>query len=302
MRRRAALSTIVLSAALGEAALFGCGSDPEEAPSVDGGDASIDRAGDEGPGSATADAAGDGATHDTGAPTDGSASDVSDAGDASDVDDAGADADAKADAGPPVCATLTLGSLRTILPAQGDTTGATVAYDGCAKTATASGGVTGGWSLDISQLASFYRVSRTGWHTTLSPELPAKTSVGKTAPLQLVGTAVTGYDATKAHVVLSIAGPSDDCTKNGNTVALVGHPEAVVHYVDATGKDVGAATNADGLVWITNVDPAAGSLATLSIAPAVAGCFLTPFGVSPFTERVPLVTDTVTAVTMVIRK
>ena len=59
--------------------------------------------------------------------------------------------------------------------------------------------------------------------------------------------------------------------------------------------------NVDGLVWITNVDPSAGAFATVAISPAVPGCSLRS-AAGPATGRLPLVADTVTAVTRDIGK
>jgi hypothetical protein len=271
-----------------------CGSDDADGPAfIDAhGDASAT------PYDASAGGDGSGTMHDGAIGTQDSASDAR--------TDAGLDAqsDAPSDAGGDAgwtCSTTTLGSLRTIFPQQGDCTGATVEYTGCTKTSTATGGVNGSWGLNIAQESSFYRVSKAGWRTTLSAEIPAGVSAGATAGLQLVGSDLTGYDATKAHVLLTMTPPTGGCTKNGNTVSLVGHPEAVIHYVSLSGADVGSSTNTDGIVWITNIDASLGARATFTLTPAVAGCNLAGGG-GPSTGRVPLFADTVSAVTMGISK
>ncbi|MBS2018397.1 MAG: hypothetical protein JST00_36365 [Deltaproteobacteria bacterium] len=205
--------------------------------------------------------------------------------------DSGTDASSDASDGGATCGTAAMGILVSIFPSGTPTAGATVAYQGCAATTTAAGGPPASWSLQVSTTPSYFRISLAGQRTTLSAEVnPAVLGAGA-IPLQSMGTTLTGYDATKAHVLVSIGAASGACTKNGNTVSLPGHPEATVRYVSASGADVGASTDNAGLAWITDIVPGASPLVAPTVTPAVAGCTLnTTFS----TGKVPLVVDTVT--------
>lgn len=202
------------------------------------------------------------------------------------------DAFVAADA-PMACSTPAMGFALGIFPSGAATSGATITYVGCSATATASAGVPATWSMNVNPVASYFRLTRSGFRASNSAEInPVLFSVSANIPLQLVGTSLAPYDATRAHLLVSIGAATAPCTKAGNTVTLPGHPEATRTYINASGAALGGSTTGtDGLAWFTGIVPAAGEIATPVLTSGMGGCthrFTTDTG------RVPLIVDTVT--------
>lgn len=198
------------------------------------------------------------------------------------------------------CATAAMGLALGLFPSGGATSGATVAYVGCSATTTATG-TPAMWNLMVSQQASYFRLTHTGFRTSLSAEInPVVFSAGATLPLQLISTGLAPYDAGKAHLLVSIGTAVAPCTKAGNTVSLPGHPEAVVSYINAAGASTGGtSTSNDGLVWITGIVPGLNPVGTPTLTSGVAGCTpRTTFS----TGNVNLVVDAVTVLNAEMRQ
>jgi len=193
-----------------------------------------------------------------------------------DASDAGPTADA-ADAGP--CGRTGMGTLVTLFPAGTSATGAKVSYDICSgalATTPAIPGYSAPWAVPVSQAPSVFRSTFPGFRTSLSAEIdPVVFSVSSTrVPLQLVSdSALTGFDASKAHIVIALS-ESDPCPRSGGTAAVPGHPEAVVRYPSAAGVDSGdTSTDASGLIWIYGITPGAPVKPTIAHA---GGCVAKP--------------------------
>ena len=233
----------------------------------------------------------DGGTTSDSAPPDASAPDSSkpDTG----APDAATDAPSEGGA---TCGTMASGLAVTVFPSGGDASGATISYEGCAGTTTSVAGAQfATWSLMVSTTPSYFRLTKTGFHTSLSAEInPAVFAQPGALPLQLIGTAqLAGYDATKAHMIVSVGAVKNACTKDGNTVSLPGHPEAVVTYVNKNGVDVGASMSIDGLAWITGIVPGASPLVEPTVVSAVGGCTLSK---TYSTGKAPTIVDTVSLI------
>ncbi|MFO0666805.1 MAG: hypothetical protein U0174_22835 [Polyangiaceae bacterium] len=200
-------------------------------------------------------------------------------------------ADAAVDSGPLACDTPLSGQLVSVFPSGGNVTGATVSYDGCGGSTTVSAPPS--FTLNVSKGASVLRAKLAGFHTSLSAELnPVVLSLPQIPPipLQLVDDSVlAGYNAQKAHLVVSINAASGNCTKAGNTVSVPGHAEAVVTYINNDGSDAGGASMvASGLAWITNINPGA---TVTPVITAAGGCKV---NTTYTTGAVRLEADTVT--------
>ncbi len=198
------------------------------------------------------------------------------------------------------CATAAMGLALGLFPSGGATSGATVGYVGCGATTTATG-TPAMWNLMVSQQASYFRLTHTGFRTSLSAEInPVVFSAGATLPLQLVSTGLTPYDAGKAHLLVSIGTAVTPCTKAGNTVSLPGHPEAVVSYINAAGASTGGtSTSNDGLAWLTGIVPGLNPIGTPTLTSGVSGCTpRTTFS----TGNVNLVVDAVTVLNAEMRQ
>lgn len=223
-----------------------------------------------------------------------SAPDATTDGAAPDAADGGAEAAADGGGeGGASCSGNAAGILVSIFPSAGDVTGATVRYQACSGTGTATGGPPAQWSAQVAATPSWFRIDKAGFHPTNSAEInPIVFGVAQPLPLQLMGTSVLPrFDASKAHVVVSIGAANGACTKDGNTVALPGHAEATITYHSASGTDVGAATDNAGIAWITGIDPGAAPLVAPTVTPAVAGCKL---NTTYSTGKVPLEVGRVT--------
>lgn len=245
--------------------------------------------------------------------------------DAPDADkDAGADADASApnadasapdastpDAAPPidagdpsVCHPGTPGAITSLFPAGATVAGVKVGYSECAGavTATANGGndkdgryapnVKTGFEGRLTVTGLTFRRTTSGWIDSAVFGPPENLGV----PLVAVGSGIAPYSDAKAHVLVILSG-SGACVASGNTVAIDGHPEATVKYVDKTGATVaGGKTGSDGLVWISGIDY--GGDATITVTPGVAGCRRDD-GV--YTGKLALLFDTVTTISVTLR-
>ncbi|MBK8216334.1 MAG: hypothetical protein IPK71_21595 [Myxococcales bacterium] len=187
------------------------------------------------------------------------------------------------------CGAAAMGQAVSIFPSGGSLAGGTLTYEGCSGTFTL--GPTPAWNLMVAAVPSFFRLQVPGFRTSYSAEMnPVVFSVPAPIPLQAVGSSqLAGYDATKAHVVVSIGAASGACQKSGNTVSLPGHPEAVVTYVNSDGTDSAAtSTQQNGLVWIRGITP--GAPVKPAFVSGVAGC--TP-NLAFSTGNVKLVADSV---------
>lgn len=330
MKRYSVVVWVGLVAACGATAVAGCGDDdvaePTPAPSAEdaGGDASRtfpgkDAAGtdsqvnasDTGVGDATNDSAPE-AGQDAGSDADaGSNADAgADAGADADTGapkDAGNDADADAGATATCAASIANGPVGSVFPLGANVAGASASDSHCGgnATVTANGGndADGRYSLTTSGDTDGHIVL-TGltFHRTLSGEINHLAFAGgaQAIPIQAAGSGGPGtaYDATKAHIALSIGTVKNGCTKGGNTISFVsGHPEAVIKYVDNAGNDVGATTGTDGLVWISGLTP--GGKTQVSMTPSVAGCFFT---YALYTGQLALETDSVTTISVTLQK
>lgn len=163
------------------------------------------------------------------------------------------------------------GPFVTIFPSGGSVVGATVSYDGCSSSTTASGP---SYALSVSTTSSVLRAKLAGFHTSLTAELnPVVLALPQLPPipLQIVDDSqLQGYDAAKAHVLLTVNAAGNGCSKDGNTVTIPGHPEAVIKYLNNDGSDSGsAATINAGIAWVTNLTPGA---AVKPVVSAAGGC------------------------------
>ncbi len=169
------------------------------------------------------------------------------------------------------CGASAMGQAVSIFPSGSSLVGGTLTYEGCSGSFTL--GATPAWNLTVAAVPSFFRLQVPGFHTSYSAEMnPIVFSVPAPIPLQAVGAAqLAGYDATKAHVVVSIGAASGACQKSGNTVSLPGHPEAVVTYVNSDGTDsASTSTQQNGLAWIRGITP--GAPVKPAFVSGVAGC------------------------------
>ena len=169
------------------------------------------------------------------------------------------------------CGVAAMGQIVSIFPSGQSLAGGSLTYEGCAGSFTI--GATPAWNLNVAAVPSFFKSTVAGARTTYSAEMnPVVFSVPAPIPVQVVGAGqLAGYDATKAHVVVSIGAASGACQKSGNTVSLPGHPEATVTYVNSDGTDSGgASTLINGLVWIRGISP--GAPVKPTITSGVAGC------------------------------
>jgi len=169
------------------------------------------------------------------------------------------------------CGVAAMGQIVSIFPSGQSLAGGSLTYEGCAGSFTI--GATPAWNLNVAAVPSFFKSTVAGFRTTYSAEMnPVVFSVPAPIPVHVVGSAqLPGYDATKAHVVVSIGAASGACQKSGNTVSLPGHPEATVIYVNSDGTDSGGtSTLINGLVWIRGITP--GAAVKPTITSGVAGC------------------------------
>jgi len=194
---------------------------------------------------------------------------------------------------PMACSTPAMGFALGIFPSGAATAGATISYVGCSATTTAAG-VPATWMMNVSPVASYFRPTRAGFRSSNSAEInPVLFSVMANIPLQIVGTSLAPYDATRAHLLVSIGAATAPCTKSGNTVSLPGHPEATLTYINLAGAPIGGSTTGmDGLAWFTGIVPTTpGEIATPVLTSGIAGCTRRT---TTDTGRVPLIVDTVT--------
>lgn len=248
----------------------------------------------------------DGSTHEAGAD---SGTDSGDAGPDAGVDsgDAGHDAgmdsgvDSGVDAGKdsgvaPGCAVGTQGVVASVFPLAANVAGTTITYDACnvpvVTTANGANLADGRYQPTVAQVNGHFTLTGLTFHKTITGEINGlvfSQPVG--IPMQAVGPDISPYDAAKAHIVVSMGDAKTPCLKSGNTVVLDGHAEAVVKYVDAKGADVGASTNKDGLVWVSNITP--GGTATFTVTSGVSGC---KRGNAFYTGEMSLTADAVTTI------
>ena len=167
-----------------------------------------------------------------------------------------------------------------------------IVWNGCPNKATVTAGTPfASWTLDVGSTNGYFKTNAAGFHTTLTAEID--TAIFSASPpifLQIVKE-LPGFDAAKAHVVVSLGTAKAPCTKTGAVVTAPGHAEAKIAYLDKMGAVRVGATSMDtaALAAITNLDPSVSPTLEPKIT-EVSGCAISFTWSTP---RVPLVVNTV---------
>lgn len=192
-------------------------------------------------------------------------SDAATTADASDAADSGPEVgDSGADSGVACSGVNVSGMVASFFTPQGQPTlPIAIQWNGCPQTAQAvSAAPFPTWSLAIGPSQSYFSVTTAGYYTTLSQYVTG-TVAGLVPSVFLYAIkTLPGYNAAKGHVVVSLNAVKNTCvggSKVGSTVVAMGHPEAVITYLDNNGNALGGGSmDIDARALISNLDPTVG--------------------------------------------